>query len=295
MDFERTVKHQNGATSRQVRLLNVWIDDLSVDDVVERLDQDVLFTVNVDHLYQLQYNPQFAEAYAGATMVACDSKYVLGGVLATGRAPMRKACGSDIVPAYWRHHAGNPAISIFLLGAKPGVAAKAQARINRLAGRDIVVGAHGPSMRFVDDEQECRAVIDMVNASRATCLIVGLGAPKQEIWIHRHKHLMPGVKVLMGVGATIDYEAEAVKRAPVWVRRLAMEWLHRVVTDPRRYARRYLRNLKFFWLILNDALGLYRPPAFLSPVTIGEFGAKSAEQKGAEHRCRPVAEQRRTR
>ena len=267
MENERTVERPGGLRWRQARLLNVWIDNLSVRDIVERLDHDVLFTVNVDHLYQLQRNPAFAEAYAAATMVSCDSKYVLGGVLATGRGPMTKACGSDIVPAYWRHHAANPDVRIFLLGAKPGVAATAQARINRLAGRDIVVGAHGPSMNFVNDEAECREVIDMINASGATCLIVGLGAPKQEIWIHRHRHLMPGVKVYMGVGATIDYEAEAVQRAPVWVRKLALEWLHRVVTDPRRYAMRYLRNVEYFWLVLKDKLGLYRPPAFVSPVT----------------------------
>ncbi|MBT2185589.1 WecB/TagA/CpsF family glycosyltransferase [Sphingobium nicotianae] len=272
MDKEQTVERSNGASWRRARLLNVWVDDLSVQEIVEQLDQDVLFTVNVDHLYQLQRNPDFAAAYAGATIVSCDSKYVRGGVLATGRGPMRKACGSDIVPAYWRHHAGNPDVRIFLLGAKPGVAAAAQARINGLVGRAIVVGAHGPSMNFVNDETECLAAIDMINASGATCLIVGLGAPKQEIWIHKHRHLMPGVKLYMGVGATIDYEAEAVARAPLWMRKLALEWFHRVITDPRRYAMRYLRNVEFFWLVLKDRLGLYRPPAFRSPVTTGEPG-----------------------
>ncbi|BAK66466.1 xanthan biosynthesis glucuronosyltransferase GumH [Sphingobium sp. SYK-6] len=255
------------AAWRQARLLNVWIDDLSVQELVEHLDNDVLFTVNSDHLYQLQRNPDFAAAYADATIVSCDSKYVRGGVLALGRGPMRKACGSDIVPAYWQHHASNPDVRMFLLGAKPGVAAMAQARINRLAGRDIVVGAHGPSMNFVNDEAECAAAIEMINASGATCLVVGLGAPKQEIWISKHRHRMPGVKVFMGVGATIDYEAEAVVRAPKWVRAIAMEWLHRVLSDPKRYAMRYLRNTEFFWLVLLDGLGRYRPPAFLSPVT----------------------------
>lgn len=266
MKNEKTVDRAGHAPWRQARLLNVWVDNLSVQEIVERLDEDVLFTVNVDHLCQMQRNPDFAAAYAGATMVSCDSKYVRGGVLALGRGPMTKACGSDIVPAYWRHHSQNPDVRIFLLGAKPGVAAAAQARINQLAGRNIVIGALGPSMNFVNDEAECRAAIDLINASGATCLIVGLGAPKQEIWIHQHRHLMPGVKVYMGVGATIDYEAETVQRAPLWVRKLAMEWLHRVLTDPRRYARRYLANAEFFWLVLRDGLGFYRPPAFPSPV-----------------------------
>jgi exopolysaccharide biosynthesis WecB/TagA/CpsF family protein len=91
-------------------------------------------------------------------------------------------------------------------------------------------------------------------------LIVGLGAPKQEIWIHRNRARMPGVRVFMGVGATIDYEAEAVSRAPDWMRKRGLEWLYRVVTEPRRYARRYARNTEFFWLALLDRFGLYRAP-----------------------------------
>jgi exopolysaccharide biosynthesis WecB/TagA/CpsF family protein len=266
MEKSRTVSRHGWKSWRQARLLNVWVDNLSVQEIVERLDEDVLFTVNVDHLCQLQRNPDFAAAYASATIVSCDSKYVRSGVLALGRGPMTKACGSDIVPAYWRHHSQNPDVGIFLLGAAPGVAEAAQARINRLAGRKIVVDVFGPSMNFVNDEAECQAAVDLVNASGATCLIVGLGAPKQEIWINRHRHLMPAVKVYMGVGATIDYEAEAVRRAPLWVRKLAMEWLHRVVTEPRRYAMRYLRNFEFFWLVLKDWAGFYRAPIFRSPV-----------------------------
>ena len=142
----------------------------------------------------------------------------------------------------------------------------AQDRINRLAGREIVVGAHGPSFNFVNDEKETAEAIAMVNASGATCLIVGLGAPKQEIWIDRNRSRMPGIKVYMGVGATIDYEAEAVRRAPGWMTRNGLEWIYRMATEPRRYWRRYSRTVEFFWLVLLDRLGLYRAPSFTSPV-----------------------------
>jgi exopolysaccharide biosynthesis WecB/TagA/CpsF family protein len=102
----------------------------------------------------------------------------------------------------------------------------------------------------------------MINQSGATCLIVGMGAPKQEIWINRNRSKMPGVKVLMGVGATIDYEAEAVKRAPAWMRHNGLEWVYRVATEPRRYALRYARNTEFLWLALLDGLRLYKLPRF---------------------------------
>jgi N-acetylglucosaminyldiphosphoundecaprenol N-acetyl-beta-D-mannosaminyltransferase len=128
------------------------------------------------------------------------------------------------------------------------------------------VGAHSPSMKFVNDEEEINDVIRIINGSDATCLIVGLGAPKQEIWITRYRHMMPNVKIFMGVGAVIDYEAGAVKRAPHWMTRIGLEWVYRITTEPWRYWRRYLRDLEFFWLLLLDGLGLYRSPIQGKPV-----------------------------
>jgi len=117
-------------------------------------------------------------------------------------------------------------------------------------------------MRFVDDDDEIAAVLRLVNASGATVLIVGLGAPKQEIWMDRYRSAMPGIKIMMGVGATIDYEADVVNRAPRWMTRNGLEWVYRITTEPKRYWRRYLRDLEFFWLVLLDGLGLYRAPKF---------------------------------
>ena len=248
------------------RVLNAWVDSLTVQEFVEELDDGILFTLNPDHLYWLQRNADFAAAYRNATLVSSDSKYVYWGFAFLGRGIRQKSSGSDIVPAFWRNHANNPSVTIFLLGATPRIAKMAQERIHHLAGRKTVVGALGPSFNFVNDEQETAEAIEMINSSGATCLIVGLGAPKQEIWINRHRSRMPGVKVYMGVGATIDYEAEAVKRAPTWMTRNGLEWVYRMATEPRRYWRRYTRTLEFFWLVLLDRLGLYRPPSFTSPV-----------------------------
>jgi exopolysaccharide biosynthesis WecB/TagA/CpsF family protein len=233
---------------------------------VEELTEGILFTLNPDHLYWLQRNPDFAAAYRNATLVSSDSKYVFWGLAFLGRGIKQKSSGSDIVPAFWRRNASDPTVKIFLLGARPGVAQMARERINGLAGREIVVGALGPSFNFVNDDQETAEAIEMINGSGATCLIVGLGAPKQEIWISRHRARMPRVKVFMGVGATIDYEAGAVRRAPAWMTRNGLEWVYRMTTEPRRYWRRYIRTLEFFWLVLLDRFGLYRPPSFASPV-----------------------------
>ncbi|MFL6726579.1 MAG: WecB/TagA/CpsF family glycosyltransferase [Sphingomicrobium sp.] len=260
------MRSQGALEWRRARVLNAWVDSITVENVLDLLeDGGTLFTINPEHLYQLQRNAEFARAYENATYVSCDSIYVHAALKLLGRGIEHRASGSDIVPAYWRRHADNPAVKIFLLGAKPGVAEQARKRINHSAGRAIVVGAYGPSFNLLEDDQETADAVDMINQSGATCLIVGLGAPKQEIWIDRNRSRMPGVKVFMGVGATIDYEADAVRRAPKWMRHNGFEWIYRVVTEPRRYALRYARNTEFLWLALLDGLGLYRPPVMSTP------------------------------
>ena len=233
-----------------------------MDELIDRLDRGVVFTLNPDHLYHLQRNQAFAAAYGRADFVTCDSKYLYLALALMNRPVRANVSGSDIVPTFYRHHRHDPGTRIFLLGAAPGVAQRARERINRSVGHEIVVGAHGPSMNFVADEAEIAAVLSTIRACAATVLIVGLGAPKQEIWIDRHRSALPEVKIFMGVGATIDYEADAVARAPVWMRRSGLEWLYRVVTEPRRYLGRYLRASEFVWLVLLDALGRYRAPTF---------------------------------
>jgi N-acetylglucosaminyldiphosphoundecaprenol N-acetyl-beta-D-mannosaminyltransferase len=243
-------------------LLNVWADDVSMDDLLERLATTggVVFTVNPDHLYHLQYNQAFVAAYRVADIITVDSHYVRLALRAQGRAVVNRLPGSDIVPAFCARQAADPNTRIFLLGARPGVAQVAREAINRKAGREMVVGAHGPSMNFVNDAAEIDAVLEMITASGANVLFVGLGAPKQELWIASVRHRLPHVKVMMGVGATIDYEAGAVKRAPVLLRRLGLEWTYRVFSEPRRYLMRYVRSSKFLWWMLMDRLGRYKDP-----------------------------------
>ena len=248
------------SSGKRQRLLNIRVDDLTMAQLLKRPDCGVVFTLNLDHLYQVQRNRTFYEAYQKADVVTADSKYVYWMLRLLGRPVREKVSGSDMVPALAEHHANDPAVRIFLLGAKDQVAEAARQRINTRVGHQVVVGAHGPSMRFIDDPREIESVVAMVNRSGASVLMVGLGAPKQEVWIAQHRHLMPQVRMFLGIGATIDYEAGAVSRAPPWMRRSGLEWFYRVVTEPRRYAMRYLKDTIVIWYVFLDALGWYRNP-----------------------------------
>lgn len=252
--------------SHQVKILNLSIDNLTLMDLLERLEQGVVFTPNVDHLMKLQKDAEFHRVYNMADYKVCDSQVLVYASRFLGTPFKEKISGSDLFPNFCKFHQTNPDITIFLLGAKAGVADHARTRINQKIGREIVIDAYSPSFGFERNEQECLEIIDRINQSRATVLAVGVGAPKQEKWIYAYKDQLPHVKIFLAVGATIDFEAGVVQRSPKWISRLGLEWLFRIACDPKRLWRRYLvDDLPFFLLLLKQKLGLYVAPF---PVTI---------------------------
>lgn len=169
--------------------------------------------------------------------------------------------GSSFFTDYYMYHKNDPACRIFLLGAAEGIAEKAMRNINNKVGRNIVVGAHSPSFGFEKNEPECQDLVRMVNESGATVLLVGVGAPKQEKWIMKYKDMMPGVKLFMALGATIDFKAGTLKRAPEAWRKLGLEWLYRFLKEPKRLFKRYfIDDMKFFWYFGKQLLGVYKNP-----------------------------------
>jgi exopolysaccharide biosynthesis WecB/TagA/CpsF family protein len=134
-------------------------------------------------------------------------------------------------------------------------------RINERVGRPIVVGAYSPSYGFEKKQEENDRVYQMINESGANVVLVGVGCPKQEKWIDKHKAMMPGVDIWMALGATIDFEAGNVKRAPKIFQMLYMEWLYRFLQEPQRmYKRYFVDDPIFFWFLLKQMLGLYKNP-----------------------------------
>ncbi|GAB4386484.1 MAG: WecB/TagA/CpsF family glycosyltransferase [Elainellaceae cyanobacterium] len=245
----------------KVELLNVSIDNLFMSELLASLEQGVIFTPNVDHLVKLQSDPEFFAAYAAADFKTCDSKILFYASKLIGRPFKEKISGSDLFPAFYWHHRSNEDIKIFLLGAREGVAAEAQRRINARVGREIVVETLSPSFGFEKNEEECQQIIEQVNRSGATVLAIGAGAPKQEKFIHKYKEQFKTVKIFMAIGATIDFEAGNVKRSPKWVSEVGLEWLYRLLSEPRRLWRRYiLEGPVFFWFLLLQVLNLYVNP-----------------------------------
>jgi exopolysaccharide biosynthesis WecB/TagA/CpsF family protein len=245
-----------------VRLLNVDVDRLDMPAVLERLAAGaVVVTPNVDHLMKLQRDRAFFDVYHRADLRVCDSQILMLAARLLGTPLPEKISGSDLFPAFYHRYAADPSMTIALLGAAEGVAAKAAKRINAKVGRRMVVDAISPSYGFETDIAECEAIIARINASGATVLAVGLGAPKQEMWIAQWRHRLPNVRVFMPIGATLDFEAGNLARAPRWMSDAGLEWAYRLACEPRRLWKRYVGDaLPFLTLIVAQRLGLYRCP-----------------------------------
>ena len=247
--------------NKTIKILNSNILSLTQTDLLNQLQRGVLITPNLDHLVKLQHDREFYKVYRQAEWVVCDSKilYMLSKLL---KHPLPEAIpGSSFFTAFYMFHKDDPDCRIFLLGAKEGIAQKAMERINEKVGRKIVVGAHSPSFGFEKNERECEALVDIVNKSGANVLLVGVGAPKQEKWIMKYRNQMPDVDLFMALGATIDFEAGTLKRAPRLWQKLGMEWLYRCLKEPRRLFKRYfVDDMQFFYYFAQQLLGMYKDP-----------------------------------
>jgi N-acetylglucosaminyldiphosphoundecaprenol N-acetyl-beta-D-mannosaminyltransferase len=252
------LREQQAASLRDaVSILHVEINNLSMQEFLKELKQGVVFTPNVDHLMKLQHDEAFIQAYRKADYRVCDSQVLLYASRFLGVPIKDKISGSDLFPAFCDYHRDNDNIRIFLLGGGDGVAHAARDRINDRIGRELIVAAHSPSFGFEKNEAECNAIIQLINRSSANVLVVGVGAPKQEIWITRHRYRLPRINIFLAVGASIDFEAGNKPRSPQWMSVLGVEWLHRLLSEPRRLWKRYLvDDLPFLGLLLQQKIYL---------------------------------------
>lgn len=244
-----------------IRILNANIQDTTCSELLQSLKKGVLITTNLDHLVKLQHDNDFYSCYCHAEWVVCDSRILQFCSRLLPLSFPEAIPGSNFFPAFCEFHKNNPDCRIFLLGAKNGIAAKAMKRINARIGREIVVGAISPSLKFENKDEENAAIIKTINASGANVVVVGVGAPKQEKWIMTHKNKMPSVDIWMALGATIDFEAGNIARAPKWVQHAGMEWLYRFFHEPRRLFKRYfVDDMAFFYYFTLQLCGKYKNP-----------------------------------
>lgn len=245
----------------KIQILNVQLDNCTKIEVLKQYKEGLFINPNVDGIVRNHYNPLFHSAVKKASMVVCDSK-ILG--LCSKLLPVsvkEVIPGSSFFSDFYFYHKDNPDIRIFLLGGKEGVAERAKENINAKVGREIVVDTYSPPFGFEKDDVETSHIIQLVDRSKATVVMTGISDPKQTIWLADNKAKFQTAKMFMALGATIDFEAGNIKRAPKIFQKLALEWAYRLCCEPKRLFKRYfVDDIRFFWLFGKQLLGIYKDP-----------------------------------
>lgn len=213
---------------------------------------ELIFTPNVDHVVQLSQNDLLRDAYESASLVIADGWPVVAASRWLSEPLPARVPGSELVPQLIG--CAGP-IRVFLLGGGEGVAELAAERLLEQFAEVEIVGTDSPPFGFENCEDECGRIVAKVNAASPDLLVVGFGAPKQELWLAQHQSSL-NAKVAIAAGGTIDFLAGRQIRAPRWIQQLGLEWMHRLMTNPRRLARRYLKGaIVFPQLVLREYYG----------------------------------------
>ena len=229
----------------RMKFMNTEIDNLTMQETLQAIEQLIhenksayVVTPNVDHIVQLENDKELQDAYANASLILTDGKPLLWIAKWYGTPIKEKLSGSDLFPILCEM-AAKKGYKMFFLGAAEGVAAKAAENLmNKFKGLQVV-GTYSPPYGFEKNKEQLEKIKTMIKAFKPDILIVGLGCPKQEKFMYHHcKEL--GVSISFGLGASFDFEAGNVKRAPKWMANHGLEWLFRITQDPKRMAKRYL-------------------------------------------------------
>lgn len=241
-------------------VLNVPIDDLNMDEALARLEEFIaigrktgkshqIATVNADFAVNSLRDPELLYLLQEGDMTTADGMPLVWGARLLGVPLEERVTGADIVPAL-AARAAEKGYSIYFYGAAPGIADKAARALQEQYPGLIVSGVCSPPYQPVLDVDA--ALLDDIKEAKPDILLVALGNPKQEKWIGMYGRDL-GVPVVIGVGATLDFIAGEVTRAPVWMQRAGLEWTFRLLQEPRRLWRRYMVDLFVFgWFFMRQ-------------------------------------------
>ena len=233
-------------------VMGLHIDNVTMDEALTRADAFLsgdktvcVVTPNAEIAYEALHDASLRKLLNSADLMLPDGA---GVVLASKllKTPLKeKVAGVDFAAGLLRLLAKNQQ-SVFLLGAKPGVAETAAEKMVQMTPGLRIAGLHDG---YFTDEAP---IIAQINESGADVLFVCLGSPKQELFMQRYRQEL-GVKIMIGLGGSLDAFAGTVKRAPQWMIRMNLEWLYRLIKEPKRFGR-MLRLPKYLFAVMKTRI-----------------------------------------
>jgi N-acetylglucosaminyldiphosphoundecaprenol N-acetyl-beta-D-mannosaminyltransferase len=205
---------------------------------------------------EARHDAKFRQVLADADLVVPDGMPLVWIGRLCGHALRRRVYGPELMLAFCRE-ALQTGSRHFLFGGEAGVAARLAESLSELCPGICIVGTYSPPFHIMSAEEDALAV-KAINQTAPDVVWVGLSTPKQERWMHEHRGALRPT-VLVGVGAAFDFLSSHKKQAPLWMQEYGLEWLFRVLQEPRRLWKRYLVNgSEFILLAILELLGLRR-------------------------------------
>lgn len=239
---------------RRLLILGCRLDPIDADDAVSRILSYAregagaqVVTLGTEMVVYAQRDERFRNIVNASTLSLCDTVGLLTVARRRGAALRDRVTGVELIERLC-DRASREGFSVYFLGGEEGVAADAAAILEARHPGLLVAGTHNGYF----GEDASADVVAEIRSSAAKLLFVGLGSPRQEYWLARHL-AQTGCGAGIGVGGSFDVIGGRIERAPHWMRRLGLEWLYRLIREPRRW-RRQLALPRFVWLTLLESL-----------------------------------------
>lgn len=235
--------------------LNTYVNNVTMDETIDQIEamissgkKSYIVAVNTDVIIKIEKDPYLKKITDEADMVLMDGQPLVWVSKWIHRPIKEKVSGSDLVPELCKV-AAEKGYSLFILGGADGVADKAKENLEKKYSKIKIVGTYAPPFGFEKDEKELKKIRSMISNVHPDILITCFGCPKQEKFIYENFQVYDA-KVSICAGATVDFLAGNVKRAPKWISDHGLEWFWRFIKEPKRMFKRYfVDDLKIFSLI----------------------------------------------
>lgn len=225
-------------------LLNTFVNNVDMPETIKAIEQMItsgkksyVVAINVDVVMKIEEDPYLKKIVDTADMVLVDGKPLIWISKLHKREVKAKISGSDLVPLLCKT-AADKGYTMFIIGGKDGIAEQAKLRLEKQLPGIKIVGTYAPPMGFEKDETELDKINRMISEVHPDLLIACFGCPKQEKWIYENIEKYDA-KVSICAGATVDFLAGNVKRAPKWMSDHGLEWFYRFLQEPKRMFKRY--------------------------------------------------------
>jgi N-acetylglucosaminyldiphosphoundecaprenol N-acetyl-beta-D-mannosaminyltransferase len=239
----------------KINFLNIPIDAITMQETLERVENAIVVNKQIHHtvvnagkVVLMQTDKELEKSVIDADIINADGKAVVWAANFLGQKLPERVSGIDLMEELVKR-SFDKGYKCFFFGAKDEVVTKLVDIYKKQYSNDIIAGYRNGYFEKADEEK----IADEISNSGANILFVAITSPKKEIFLNKYKKKLENVSFIMGVGGSFDVIAGKVKRAPIWMQNIGLEWFYRVLEEPKRMWKRYLiGNIKFIQLVIRE-------------------------------------------